>query len=259
MKSDLDDDGKVEDGSGATSAASRVAPKRAPPRRRKEPAEAPVFLQKARQRLSRVARRRAGGAPRARPPPSRFRAKHVLTVRPSSRAQTFEMVTDCPAAIGGWNPDGLTFVVKSVEAFTDELPRYFKHRNFRSFVRQLNFYGFRKLRADGALIPDRPPQWWEFRCAHALVAAAASPLGARRRRSRGALPPRSRLAPPPPPPSAPRARRHPLFQRGKPQLLAQIRRGAYETDGAAAAARARSPSSTACAPRSRACAPRSTS
>ena len=163
MKSDLDVEVKVEDGSGAKSAASRVAPNRAPPRRRKEPAEAPVFLQKARQRLSRVARRRA-----ARP---HVVAPHVVApashAAPSWCAQTFEMVTDCPAAIGGWNPDGLTFVVKSVEAFTDHLPRYFAHKNFRSFVRQLNFYGFRKLRAEAGkaagLAADRPACWWVFR------------------------------------------------------------------------------------------------
>ena len=174
MKSDLDVEVKVEDGSGAKSAASRVAPNRAPPRRRKEPAEAPVFLQKARQRLSRVARRAPAARAPSRPPPSPVPLSRRSTSSrcgPLSRAQTFEMVTDCPAAIGGWNPDGLTFVVKSVEAFTDELPRYFKHRNFRSFVRQLNFYVFRKLRADGALISERPTSWWEFQC----VAARASP------------------------------------------------------------------------------------
>ena len=133
------------------SSTQSVAPMRAPPRRRKEPPQAPVFLQKAR-----IARARAR---RAAPP--------RLNAVCSAVAQTFEMVTDCPPAIAGWSPDGLTFVVKSVEAFTDHLPRYFAHKNFRSFVRQLNFYGFRKLRAEAGkaagLAADRPACWWVFR------------------------------------------------------------------------------------------------
>lgn len=73
------------------------------------------------------------------------------------------MVDTCPAHIGGWSENGDTFIVKDMEAFANLLPKFFKHKNFRSFVRQLNFYGFRKLRTDGALISERPAHWWEFR------------------------------------------------------------------------------------------------
>lgn len=55
---------------------------------------------------------------------------------------------DCPEeAIASWSSDGRTFLVHNVERFADqEIPRYFNHSNFASFVRQLNCYGFRKIK-----------------------------------------------------------------------------------------------------------------
>ncbi|KAJ6502871.1 HSF-type DNA-binding-domain-containing protein [Mycena vitilis] len=47
-----------------------------------------------------------------------------------------------------WGPDGLCFLVKDVNEFAKEiLPRMYKHSNFASFVRQLNKYGFHKVRS----------------------------------------------------------------------------------------------------------------
>ena len=47
-----------------------------------------------------------------------------------------------------WTQGGEAFVVKDIAAFVTRVtPRQFKHSNFASFVRQLNKYGFHKVRS----------------------------------------------------------------------------------------------------------------
>ncbi|KAG2242982.1 hypothetical protein Bca52824_095171 [Brassica carinata] len=69
-------------------------------------------------------------------------------------SKTYQLVDDHSTDdVVSWNEDGTAFVVwETAEFAKDLLPKYFKHNNFSSFIRQLNTYGFRKT------VPDK----WEF-------------------------------------------------------------------------------------------------
>ena len=48
-----------------------------------------------------------------------------------------------------WSEDGKSFIIKDIATLTSQiLPKHFKHNNFASFVRQLNMYGFHKIRSN---------------------------------------------------------------------------------------------------------------
>eukprot|EP00526_Cylindrotheca_closterium_P009703 CAMPEP_0113653164 /NCGR_PEP_ID=MMETSP0017_2-20120614/28421_1 /TAXON_ID=2856 /ORGANISM="Cylindrotheca closterium" /LENGTH=433 /DNA_ID=CAMNT_0000566115 /DNA_START=57 /DNA_END=1358 /DNA_ORIENTATION=- /assembly_acc=CAM_ASM_000147 len=100
--------------------------------------------------------------------------------------KTYHMVDTCDPTVACWSEDGETFVVKNPEKFEKQIiPQFFKHSKFSSFVRQLNFYAFRKIKyADTIRIDPKleaeTANYWRFR--------------------------------------------HEKFQRGKPELLQEIKR-----------------------------------
>eukprot|EP00037_Helgoeca_nana_P010541 m.93000 g.93000 ORF g.93000 m.93000 type:complete len:379 (+) comp20263_c0_seq1:51-1187(+) len=69
------------------------------------------------------------------------------------------------SALIDWAPRGETFIVTDADRLAEvELPKYFKHSNFTSLVRQLNMYGFHKVTSAGGVktVAREEPQIWEF-------------------------------------------------------------------------------------------------
>ncbi|KAL3669485.1 hypothetical protein V7S43_005877 [Phytophthora oleae] len=103
---------------------------------------------------------------RKRPASSGPDAQASTSAAPVFLQKTYDMIESSPQAVACWSETGTSFIIKLPREFAKTmLPRYFKHNNFSSFVRQLNFYGFRKHKKDEIVISteeDESKNWWEF-------------------------------------------------------------------------------------------------
>jgi len=106
------------------------------------------------------------------PKKERRRAKRKTTATSKDEApmflrKAFHIVNTCDPTIASWGEDGKSFYVKDQDRFASEIiPKCFKHNHFSSFVRQLNFYGFRKLREDNIeldSVDESKSKWCHFR------------------------------------------------------------------------------------------------
>jgi len=83
--------------------------------------------------------------------------------------KTYHMIDTCDPTVASWSDNGETFVVKQPNVFeTKIIPQFFKHSKFSSFVRQLNFYGFRKIKFSDTIKIDakleaETANFWRFR------------------------------------------------------------------------------------------------
>lgn len=72
------------------------------------------------------------------------------TSLPPFLVKCYEMVNDeSTNELISWSESNDSFIIWDESKFASQLlPKYFKHSNFSSFVRQLNIYGFRKIDTD---------------------------------------------------------------------------------------------------------------
>lgn len=59
--------------------------------------------------------------------------------------QTYKLIDGCDPMIASWFDEGNKIVIYDSERLASQvIPSFFSHSNYDSFVRQLNFYGFKK-------------------------------------------------------------------------------------------------------------------
>ena len=69
---------------------------------------------------------------------------------PAFLEKLYEILADDSLSLYiAWQPEGNSFLIKDVNYLSEYiLPKYFKHNNVQSFIRQLNMYSFTKTRHD---------------------------------------------------------------------------------------------------------------
>mmetsp|Transcript_16795 Transcript_16795/g.14697 ORF Transcript_16795/g.14697 Transcript_16795/m.14697 type:complete len:124 (-) Transcript_16795:1329-1700(-) len=78
------------------------------------------------------------------------RKPNTRKVAPSFLKSTYDILSNPEYQnVISWNEDGDGFIIKDARRLEDTiLPAFFKHKNFHSFVRQLNNYDFHKIKQD---------------------------------------------------------------------------------------------------------------
>ena len=97
---------------------------------------------------------------------SRRSGGNMPKTRPAFVVKLWTMVND-PQNVEfiHWMPDGKSFQVVGREQFERTvLPKYFKHSNFSSFVRQLNMYGWHKVQDVTSGAMQSTDENWQFQC-----------------------------------------------------------------------------------------------
>ncbi|KAG7387601.1 hypothetical protein PHYBOEH_008218 [Phytophthora boehmeriae] len=105
----------------------------------------------------------------------------VKEVAPFLRSLRLMLDTESPRILR-WTPDGKAFEIHDMAAMTSYvLPKYFKHRKYASFQRQLNYFHFRKWTKSRAVVctfsntffqRDQPALTWRITRKRALSTSA---------------------------------------------------------------------------------------
>jgi len=75
-----------------------------------------------------------------------FKQNHNLEKAPAFVVKTWILVTkEEYQSFVSWSETGDSFIIWNPTEFANVLPKYFKHSNLTSFIRQLNTYGFHKV------------------------------------------------------------------------------------------------------------------